>query len=363
MKDLFFKQEKGYILVTALLVLIMVAGLALALFREAVTEILIQDNIKGKRRALYLAEGGQDFAKAKLYEDFAWAPEYYRHQLEEGEEFILSLQALPKGVRVISRADSLGKKERIEAEYDFRVNRKPFKYSLLAGGRLEVSSSTDMYLEACFANKDIFLEGQENLIKITSPQGLWAGGGIFLKGLREIPPFWPQQKELILPKVDWQGLKDLAKEEGTLVSGDNGTEVFDLDTGKLYYIEGDLCREASTEIFRGQGIVAIEGDLLIKDSFLASGEDNFLYLVVKGKIKIDNENVGGDFRGLVYGEKEIEINYLHSFSGNIISGSKDALMSLNNVVYLEGKIWEDELVYLEKVFLPNQIELTSWFEG
>ena len=111
------------------------------------------------------------------------------------------------------------------------------------------------------------------------------------------------------------------------------------------------------------GIVAVTGDFYCRNSCLELAEDLPIFLLVGGRVEIENSTNSGGFKGLLAAEGQIRIKNMLYFDGFLISDDSRQGIYVEKANYIISNLWEDVGYSREDVFLPDKVELIWWKEG
>ena len=126
----YFIGKKGFSLILALFIILLLSGIVAALSSIFVTDIKIVDNHSRQLKALYIADAGVEYAISRLVQNRAWRANNLSIEFPSGSgnHYVINFRNLPTLSSQCRLSDGLTKT--IQAEVQISGNRRPYVVKL-----------------------------------------------------------------------------------------------------------------------------------------------------------------------------------------------------------------------------------------
>ncbi len=327
-------SQKGHVIVTSLLVLlvlvIMVTSLALLISGE--TSFLVKE--KGEMKAFYTAEAGADYACNILDDNSKWNSTNTPAELKQSERdninsiisdgSLTSLTKVTSGDTITITSTGESGKQDSTIIISYLISSKSFDYSFVVNGSI-------------------------NMVNNCTITGTAQGGDLYSNDVISYKNNFDTNKQLyenqsidIIPIIDFAELKSIASDPdntNATIYTEAEAANFDLSTigDEFTYIEGDLTVDNNTSI-SGNGVLVVEGKLTIANHLnINNGSDDNFLIFIKGdgvaededQLIIESGNTT-NIKGLIYSNGNIYFKNSLELTGTLMSkGNVDFKNSLD----------------------------------
>lgn len=355
----FKKDEKGFVLVLSMFILVAILIMVASMTRMLQSELNFYTYNSNQKRAFYAAEAGIAYGKETFWNDGTdgiWNSDgtIIESELEKinnmltGTAKLFSLEKLPythsensnqPAVELIAKG--LSSDVNKEVITSFYIYNSSFNNSISSGGDININNNG--FINGNIEKGDVYTKGN-----VYGPDGTITDNSSSDKVEIINSEIYSEVSDDFIPYLDFDQLDDIAAEKGDIKSVNSG-EFLELSSlgdigNKFTYIQGNLEIDPSVKNINGSGVLVVTGQLNIKSNVEINREegyeDDYFTIIVKGDghtegIVLDTDN-SIDMQGFVYSYGNTDFKNSFNIDGAIVTQGSLTIKNSTIVNYESG---------------------------